>query len=180
MLEELGDTDALVFDMRGYPHGTAWPLAARLNVRGERAWAQFRRREVSPQLFDAVESGHFFVQNLPEPEGELYRGRTVMLIDERAISQSEHTALGFEQAAGTVFIGTPTAGANGDVTSFALPGGMTVYFTGHDVRHADGRQLQRVGIQPHVEVAPTLEGLRAGRDEVLERAVQYLQEKLGE
>lgn len=179
MLEELDDTDALVFDMRGYPHGTAWPLAARLNVRGERAWAQFRRREVSSQLFDAVESGHFFVQKLPEPEGELYRGRTVMLIDERAISQSEHTALAFEQAADTVFIGTPTAGANGDVTSFALPGGMTVYFTGHDVRHADGRQLQRVGIQPDVEVAPTLEGLRAGRDEVLEKAIQYLQDELG-
>ena len=97
-----------------------------------------------------------------------------MLIDERAISQSEHTALGFEQVADTVFVGTPTAGANGDVTSFFLPGGMQVYFTGHDVRHADGRQLQRVGILPDVEVAPTLAGIRAGRDEVLERAVAYL------
>jgi hypothetical protein len=53
-----------------------------------------------------------------------------------------------------------------------LPGGVRVMFTGHDVRHADGRQLQRVGILPHVEVRPTLAGLRAGRDEVLERALK--------
>jgi hypothetical protein len=27
-------------------------------------------------------------------------------------------------------------------------------FTGHDVRHADGRQLQRFGIQPHIKAEP--------------------------
>jgi C-terminal processing protease CtpA/Prc len=180
VIAALGETDAIVFDMRGYPHGTAWPLAGWLNSRGEKRWAQFRRREVSYQLYGAPESGHYFVQDLTEPREETYRGRTVMLIDERAISQAEHTGLAFEQAAGTVFIGTPTAGANGDVTSLSLPGGISVYFTGHDVRHADGRQLQRLGIQPDVEVAPTIEGLRAGRDEVLERAVEYLREELGE
>lgn len=47
-------------------------------------------------------------------------------------------------------------------------------FTGHDVRHADGRQLQRVGLQPHFRVAPTLAGIRAGRDEVLERALAWI------
>jgi Peptidase family S41 len=103
---------------------------------------------------------------------------TVMLIDERAISQSEHTGLFFEAASGTTFIGTSTAGANGDVTGFSLPGGITVYFTGHDVRHADGRQLQRIGLTPEVEVAPTRAGLRAGKDEVLERVLRYLEERL--
>jgi C-terminal processing protease CtpA/Prc len=52
-----------------------------------------------------------------------------------------------------------------------------VLFTGHDVRHADGRQLQRVGLQPHVLVAPTIAGLRSGRDEVLERALEFLQQR---
>ena len=60
-----------------------------------------------------------------------------------------------------------------------LPGGITVNFTGHDVRHADGRQLQRVGIQPHVRVAPTIAGIRAGRDEVLEKAIEFLHPKSG-
>jgi C-terminal processing protease CtpA/Prc len=57
-----------------------------------------------------------------------------------------------------------------------LPGGLYVSFTGHDVRHADGRQLQRIGLQPQVSVRPTAAGIRAGRDEVLERALELLGE----
>jgi C-terminal processing protease CtpA/Prc len=67
-------------------------------------------------------------------------------------------------------------GANGDVTSVLAPGGVVIRLTGHDVRHADGRQLQRVGLQPHVPVRPTIKGVRAGRDEVLEAALKYLKE----
>ena len=52
-----------------------------------------------------------------------------------------------------------------------LPGGLSVQFTGIEVRHADGRQLQRVGLPIDVAVRPTLAGIRAGRDEVLERAL---------
>jgi hypothetical protein len=51
-------------------------------------------------------------------------------------------------------------------------------FSGHSVRHADGRQLQRVGLQPHLPARPTIAGLRAGRDEVLERALGYLERSL--
>ncbi len=178
MLEELRDSDALVLDLRGYPNGTAWPLAARLNVRGAKVGAIFRRREVSGLSAEESESGYFFAQPLPEPRSWTYRGKVVMLLDERAISQSEHTALFLEQAAGATFIGSPTAGANGDVTNFPLPGGVWVTFTGHDVRHADGRQLQRVGIVPHVPVEPTLRGLREGRDEVLDRALGWLDGEL--
>jgi len=178
MLEELRDTDALVLDLRGYPNGTAWPLAARLNVRGAKVGALFRRREVSGLDPEESESGYFFAQPLPEPRSWTYPGKVVVLVDERAISQSEHTALFLEQAAGATFIGSQTAGANGDVTNFPLPGGVWVGFTGHDVRHADGRQLQRVGIVPDVPVTPTLSGLREGRDEVLERALGWLDEVL--
>jgi C-terminal processing protease CtpA/Prc len=101
-----------------------------------------------------------------------------MLIDDRAISQSEHTALFFEAASGTTFVGTATAGANGDVTSFPVPGGIWIGFTGHDVRHADGRQLQRIGIVPDVEVAPTRAGIHDGRDEVLEKGIETLERLL--
>jgi C-terminal processing protease CtpA/Prc len=97
-----------------------------------------------------------------------------MLVDERTVSQAEHTGLFLEAANGTTFIGSPTMGANGDVTVFALPGGLTMSFSGHDVRHADGRQLQRVGLEPQVVVTPTIAGIRAGRDEVLEAGARYV------
>jgi C-terminal processing protease CtpA/Prc len=177
MLERLKDTRAIVFDLRGYPRGTAWALAPRLNVRGAKYGASFQRMVVSGGSSTEEGKARFaFRQPLPTGNKWKYRGKTVTLIDERAISQSEHTGLFLEAACATTFIGSPTAGANGDVTTLTLPGGLVVVFTGHDVRHIDGRQLQRVGLVPHVEVRPTLAGIRAGQDEVLARALQYLRE----
>jgi len=180
MFDKLADTRAIIFDMRGYPQGTAWAIAPRINTRNSRMAAQFRRSQVSAFSFEEEEAGFHFSQPIPDlPEGKAkYTGPTVMLIDDRAVSQSEHSGLFYEAANGTKFIGTATAGANGDVTRFPVPGGIWIGFTGHDVRHADGRQLQRVGLVPDVEVAPTRAGLKAGRDEVLERAVAYLEETL--
>ena len=114
------------------------------------------------------------MMNLPATAKPRYHGRTVVLVDERTLSQAEHTVLFFEAANQTRIVGSPTMGANGDVTNVVLPGDVTVYFTGQAVRHADGRVLQRTGIIPEIPVRPTLKGIRAGHDEVLERALRYL------
>lgn len=72
-------------------------------------------------------------------------------------------------------IGAPTAGANGNVATFVVPGGFRVAFTGMRVTRHDGRTpIHIVGIQPDVIVQPTLAGFRLGRDEVLERALSIL------
>jgi C-terminal processing protease CtpA/Prc len=178
LFDKVAGTRGLIMDMRGYPQGTAWSIAPRINTKKTKIGAQFRRSQVSAFSMEEGESGFYFSQPLPDlPDGEtLYTAPTVMLIDDRAISQSEHSGLFYEAANGTKFIGTASAGANGDVTRFGVPGGIWIGFTGHDVRHGDGRQLQRIGLIPDVEVAPTRAGLKAGRDEVLERAVRYLEE----
>ena len=112
----------------------------------------------------------------PRNGKEIYRGKVVMLINEYAQSWAEQVALGFEAARPDItFIGTPTAGAMGNVTTMVLPGNITVSFTYHNVRHADGRQLQRVGIQPTIKAASTIKGIVEGKDEVLEAAVKFLQ-----
>jgi C-terminal processing protease CtpA/Prc len=176
MFERLKGTRAIVLDMRGYPNGTAWPITPYLNTRGATAGPLFRRRLLSG--LDQGESSLDFTQRLPDAPVPRYPGRTVMLIDERTVSQAEHSGLFFEAANGTKFIGTPTAGADGDITFFSLPGIASVRFSGHDIRHPDGRQLQRIGLVPDVLVSPTIQGIREGRDEVLDRAVRYLNEEL--
>jgi hypothetical protein len=171
MFAALEKAPGIVFDLRGYPRLTAWPIAPRLARKDGVPAALFARPMLNGPMGDGREE---FVQHLDTTTKPRYRGATVMLIDERAISQAEHTGLFFEAANGTRFVGSPTAGTNGDVTNACLPGPIFVTFTGHDVRHADGRQLQRVGLVPDVAARPTLEGLRRGRDEVLERAVEVL------
>ncbi|MGI8638908.1 MAG: S41 family peptidase [Pyrinomonadaceae bacterium] len=180
MFETIKNTPATIFDMRGYPNGTAWEIAPRLTEKKNVAAAMFSRPIWAAKDYiyaDFTNGTNFgFVQTLPEPKGDIYKGKVVMLIDESAISQSEHTAMFFESATDVTFIGTPTAGANGDVTNLILPGNLMAGFSGHDVRHADGRQLQRLGIQPHVKAAPTIRGLLIeNRDEILEAAVKFLQ-----
>ena len=178
MFDKFKQTKAIVMDMRGYPQGTAWSIAPRLGEKTSPVAAQFRTNLVSAV---GDEGGHvnsvLFEQRIPASEKWRYKGKTAMLIDERAISQSEHSGLFYKTANDTVFIGGPTTGANGDVTWFAVPGGIRINFSGHDVRWPDGKQLQRVGLKPDVEVLPTIAGIRAGRDEVLEKAVEYLSGK---
>jgi C-terminal processing protease CtpA/Prc len=71
-------------------------------------------------------------------------------------------------------VGTPSTGALGEGSNFMVPGGLGIGLTGTSVTFADGTQVQKVGIQPDIVVAPTLAGVRAGRDEVLERAIAFL------
>jgi C-terminal processing protease CtpA/Prc len=175
MFAAFAKTRGIVLDLRGYPNGTAWPIAPYLNVKGARHGAQFTQplvRALDPGL------GHLgttFLQPLPADASKpLYRGRVAVLIDDRAISQSEHSCLFFEAAAGATFIGSPTHGSNGDITVMRLPGALRMSFTGQAVRHADGRQLQQLGIQPAISIAPTIAGVRAGKDEVLDRALAWV------
>jgi C-terminal processing protease CtpA/Prc len=179
-LDAVFDAPAIIFDMRGYPNVTGFVIGPRL-MKGAKpvAVAQFRRPFHQGSTFRSDDTGtridYAFADTFSPSSKPRYAGKVVMLINEQAISQAEHTCLIFAAATDVTFIGTPTTGANGDITNFVLPGNLTIVFTGHDVRHGDGRQLQRVGIQPHITVAPTIAGIREGRDEVLEAAVKYLQ-----
>lgn len=178
-MDAVMNTPGLIFDMRGYPNSTAWEIGPRLSEKKNFTVAQFRRPFLSAQSFDDEDPerrapDYSVEQHLPSAKGGIYKGKVIVLINEHAISQSEHTCLVFEAATDVTFIGSATDGANGDVTNLVLPGGIYVAFSGYDVRHADGRQLQRVGIQPHIKVEPTPKGIREGRDEVFEAAVKYL------
>jgi C-terminal processing protease CtpA/Prc len=183
MFEKFKDCPAIIFDDRGYPQGTAWQIAPRLTDKSDVVAALFKRKNpMSPDLSNgelaSSQVTESFYQRIPRTDKWRYHGRTVMLIDERTISQAEHTGLFFEAANGTKFVGSATQGANGDVTNMSLPGGIYVYFSGQGVWHADGRQLQRMGLQPDVEAHPTLAGIRAGKDEVLDKAAAYLRQTL--
>ncbi len=167
----------LIFDMRGYPRSTMGAIAARLAGRAVMG-AQARilqPRSPSPTSSTVITER----QVVPGPgtPRDRYDKPVVVLINASTISEAEHTCLFIDRACEATFIGTATNGADGSVTTLPLPGQISVNFSGAEIRHADGRQLQRVGVQPDVEVRPTLEAFRAGQDEVLEAAVAWLQRR---
>ena len=64
----------------------------------------------------------------------------------------------------------------GNINPFTLPGDYTVSWTGMRVLKQDGTAHHGVGIRPDYPVAQTLAGVRAGRDEVLEKGLQVAAE----
>jgi C-terminal processing protease CtpA/Prc len=168
MFADLGRAKAIIFDMRGYPRGVFVELARRMNITGSAKVADIR----IPQVIAGERVLTLAGQSLPKNPTPSFRGKTFMLIDERSISQSEHTGLVLEAVANATFVGSPTAGSNGNVTYLVTPGLNYIVFTGMDVRHADQRQLQRIGLVPDVPVPRTIAATAAGRDEVLEKAME--------
>ena len=75
---------------------------------------------------------------------------------------------------GAVVVGSTTAGADGNVSQIHLPGGLSTMISGIGVFYPDRRPTQRIGILPDVEAKPTLAGIKAGRDEVLETAIRQI------
>jgi C-terminal processing protease CtpA/Prc len=172
--ETVKDTPAVIFDIRGYPKGVFSELGKHLAA-AKTATSRFG--EPRPSSPDSTQVDRLEFIQFAEPGTQpRYKGKVVALINAEAISQSEHTCLWLETTAGAKFVGSATNGANGDVTQTVLPGGIVINFSGHDVRHADGSQLQRLGIQPAIKVEPTIAGIRAGKDEVLEKAIEYLKQ----
>jgi len=114
-----------------------------------------------------------FVWSEPEllsPRGAAFMGRLIVLVDERTQSSAEYIVMALKAAPNSVVIGQPTAGANGNVSEVPLPGGITAWMSGIGVYFPDRSPLQRVGIRPDLLVRPTIEGIRSGRDEILEAA----------
>jgi len=102
-----------------------------------------------------------------------YNGKIVVLINESAISYAETLSMMF-RIHGATLIGTPTAGSNGNVTKFNLPGEIQAWYSGLGFYYPDGTQMQRTGIIPDIEVYPTMDDIMAGRDEALEAAITFL------
>lgn len=71
-------------------------------------------------------------------------------------------------------VGETTAGASGSINYSTLPSGLEVGWTGMKVINPDGSQHHLKGIKPNIPVTPTLVGLKAGKDEVLDKALEYL------
>jgi hypothetical protein len=165
-------TTGLIFDMRGYPNDTRHLVVERLMSSSGALPGGTIAFPVAIEPGTATET-RLDVRTTVRRSEAPYRGKTVMLIDDRAQSQSEATAVLMKAAAGMVMIGTPTTGALGEGTNFTVPGGIFIGLTGTSVT-VNARYVQRVGVQPDILVAPTIAGIRARRDEVLERAIEFL------
>ncbi|MGP0069781.1 MAG: S41 family peptidase [Isosphaeraceae bacterium] len=165
---KLAEARGIVFDLRGYPAGVSPQTIGHL-IDHPVTCAQWNIPVTySPDRRDVA----FLFSNWPvQPEAPRFKAKVAFLTDGRAISYAE-TYLGIiEHYKLADIVGGPTAGTNGNVNPFRLPGGFQVSWTGMKVLKHDGSRHHGVGIQPTVPATRTIRGVTEGRDEVLDRAV---------
>jgi hypothetical protein len=105
-----------------------------------------------------------------KPTEPRYEGSIAILVDEASQSQAEYTTMAFRSAPNALVVGSTTAGADGNISFIPLPGGLRAAISGIGVYYPDRRPTQQIGIVPDLVARPTIAGIRAGRDEVLEAA----------
>jgi len=71
-------------------------------------------------------------------------------------------------------VGGPTAGTNGNINPFEVPGGYRITWTGMKVLKHDGSPHHGIGISPTAPASRTQSGVAEGRDELLEHALELL------
>lgn len=96
----------------------------------------------------------------------------IFLTNGEALSAAE-SFMGFiEGYKLATIIGQPTAGTNGNYNLFKLKGGYGISFTGMKVLKHDGTQHHGIGIHPDIYIEKTIKGVKEGRDEFLEKAIE--------
>jgi C-terminal processing protease CtpA/Prc len=116
-----------------------------------------------------------FTKTLTIPKAkDTYKGKLIVIVNEITQSQAEYTAMAFRAGANTTIIGSTTAGADGNVSTIILPGGLETRISGIGVYYPNGKETQRVGIVPDIIVKPTIEGIKKGKDELIEKAIELI------
>jgi carboxyl-terminal processing protease len=165
-LDTLMQHRGVVFDLRGYPDWILYPIMNQL---------------ADPTPFVFIHSPNYrfpgFASEYVVSCGlkRRYMGKVVVLVNEQTISRAEFTAMALQTIPGMKTVGSQTAGTDGDVRRINLPGGVTMMITGNGIYYPNKENTQRIGVHIDVVAKPTIAGIRAERDEVLEKGIEVLQ-----
>ncbi|OSY86826.1 hypothetical protein WH52_14495 [Tenacibaculum holothuriorum] len=102
---------------------------------------------------------------------------TVILIGPFTASSSEDFLVATDKQKHMIKIGEATAGTTGMPMSFKLPGGGWARICIKKEIYPDGREFVGHGIQPNIKISRSLQDFMEEKDPVLERAINYLNNK---
>lgn len=110
-----------------------------------------------------------------EPDGKRhFTGPVAVLTSAATYSAAEDFVSAFKRLGRGPVVGEATGGSTGQPLFIKLPGGGGARICSKRDLLADGTEFVGKGLQPDLAVQPSLAGWRAGRDEVLEAALQRL------
>ncbi len=164
IVSSLAAARVIILDMRGYPSHVVF------GILGHFTDHELRSPEFQVPILGAGSYKTSFWTIRPmKPR---LNAKVICLVDGRAVSAAETVLQIIHDNHLAMLVGEASAGTNGNVNVVSLPAGFSMRFTGMRIPLQDGTALQGRGIVPDHVVHPTLEGVRAGRDEILDAALQ--------
>jgi C-terminal processing protease CtpA/Prc len=174
-LADLARARGLIFDLRGYPRMSSDFLSHMIDqpVRSAVfATPTYLRPDRQGVTYN---DGGWTLQ----PQAPRFTSNLLFITNGSAISYAESVLSVVAGNHLADIVGEPSAGANGNITSLTLPGRYAVYWTGMRVTNRDGSQHHLIGVRPTIPISRTLAGVRAGRDELLDRALALVRGRIG-
>jgi carboxyl-terminal processing protease len=185
LANEYRQAQAIIVDVRGEPGGsTPSDLTSFLMDRPSQWWTESTPVEMPYFRFRAAEGNGAYqpferstltwLSPVHPPAKDVFTGKLAILTDAGCYSACEDFVMPFKVTHRALIVGQTTGGSTGNATMIDLGQGMMVMVGVKRVSFPDGSPLEGVGIKPDVEVEPTVEDLRAGKDTVLEAARERL------
>jgi len=171
-VQEISKVENLILDLRGYPNQNWQLLEYFITADTPTKWMQIPQKTF-PNKTDSFQKISW---GLEAKRPYLGDKNIIVLTNGKAISQAESILAYFKHNHVATIVGQASAGTNGEIIPFILLGEFTTMFTGMKVIKHDGSQLHGIGILPDVYVNKSIEGVKNGKDEYLEKALQILKE----
>jgi carboxyl-terminal processing protease len=177
-IREFHASKAIILDVRGNP-GSGQPTALQvaLMTKPYSTWtiSSSIKSGVLLRDYDAAypERSEITTTNaFINPREAIYSGSIFLLIDRACSCACEDFVMPFKIAKRAVLVGETTAGTFSFTNFSAFENGMILNVA--SIRHTfpDGSQFEGVGIRPDVEIHPTAQDLKQGRDVVLSKALE--------
>lgn len=102
---------------------------------------------------------------------------TAILIGHGTVSAAEDFSIYTDNQAHMIKIGEPTFGSTGQPLLFELPGGGAARVCTKKDTYPNGKEFVGYGILPDIEVKKSFEDYMENKDPVLEKAIQYLNDR---
>ncbi len=178
IMETFADTEAIIVDMRCYPIEFGM-----FDFIGD-YFIPHTTQHVTWTLPVFSLPGYYqkFPASMPlspvsSSNSDYYKGCVVVLVDATTQSMGEYAVMAFQAAPDFIVVGSQTAGADGNVVELPLPRDIRTMFSGIGVYYPDGTNAQRAGIRIDHYIEPSVEGIRSGRDEILEKALEIIEKR---
>ena len=183
VFSKIMETDALIIDLRDNGGGNGrigWAILGYFTDKPFQIF-KWKSRLYRPiwRAWGRREEAYEEKPSLKMADDKKYYSKPVVLLTRsRTASMAENFCQGFQIMNRGKIIGGPTAGSSGTPLFFSLPGGGSAQVVTTKNMYPDGKELLCYGVQPDMEVYPTIEDFRMGRDRVLDKALEYFNKNI--